>query len=279
MSDPQKPIVIHLHLGKTGGTTLAHVLDWNYKHVYFVNHYDEIPPFLAMSDEEKRRYDCLRGQIFYGIHQYVPQTAIYITVLRHPVKRFVSQYHHTMKRRRRQNLPDADLSMEQFLEAEPFQAHVQLSLLQHRDSIADALHTPLPADALESARRHLETHFAVAGVLDYYDESLVLMKRALGWSRAYYARRNERESAPPPLSAEQRRLVERVCEPEMALYEWVKARLEATLARQGDDFRAEVAQLQRANRVFGFAHRVAEPLHNTALWNTVRKTARSILRK
>jgi hypothetical protein len=275
----QKPIVIYLHVPKTGGTTLSHILDWNYPRVHVINHYDQIPPFLALPDDEKRGYDCLRGQIFYGFHAYLPQPATYITMLRHPVKRFVSQYHYTMARRKRENMPDSDLTMEQFLESEPFQAHMQLSLLRGGTSIDDALKTPLGADTLAVAQAHVEAHFTLAGVLDYYDEMLVLMKRALGWSRAYYARRNTRTEAAPPLTDAQRRLVEAACAPDLELYEWVKARMESTLARQGDDFHAELAALKRKNRLFGFAHAIAEPLHRTPIWNTMRGAAKRVLRR
>jgi hypothetical protein len=231
-------MVIHLHLGKTGGTTLAHILDWNYSHIHVITHYDQIPPLLALSDEEKRRCDCLRGQFFYGIHQYFPQPAVYITIMRHPMKRFISQYYYTMERRRRQNLPGQDLTMEQFLDSEPFQAYMQLCLLRNTGSIEEALHTPLAPDAVAEAKRNIETHFVVAGTLDYYDESLILMKRALGWSRAFYARRNTGTTASKPISDSMRRRVERTMEPELEVYEWVETRLKATLAEQDDSFRA-----------------------------------------
>lgn len=279
MTNSDSRLMIYLHIPKTGGTTLSHILDWNYRQVYVINHYDQIPPLLAWSDDEKRRLDCVRGQIFYGLHQYLPQTATYTTMLRHPVKRFVSQYYYTMDRRKREGMADADLTMEQFLESEPFQAYMQLALLRGGATIDEALRTPLGPDALATAKRNIETHFTLAGVLDYYDEMLVLMKRSLGWTRAYYARRNTRAEATPPLTGDLRRRVEQACELDMELYEWVKQRLENTLAEQGDDFQAELATLRRQNRVFGLAYQIAEPLQKTPVWKAMRKTARRLLRR
>ena len=272
-------LMIYVHIPKTGGTTLSHILDWNYRHVYAINHYDQIPPLLAMSEAEKRRLDCVRGQIFYGIHRHLPQPATYATMLRHPVKRFVSQYYYTMDRRRREGMPDSDLTMEQFLEREPFQASMQLALLRGGTTIDDALRTPLGPDALAIAKKNIETHFVLAGVLDYYDEMLLLMKRSLGWSRAYYARRNTRAEGTPPLTGDLRRLVEQACEPDLELYEWVKQRLEATLAEQDDQFQTEMAALRQQNRAFGFAYDIAEPLRNTVAWKAMRGTAKRLLRR
>lgn len=271
--------LIFLHIPKAGGSTLNHIVDWNYKHVYKMQYYHQIPTFVALSDSEKRRYDCVRDGFFVGIDQYLPQQTTYITMLRQPVERFLSAYYYTMARRKREGLPNPDSSIEQFLAQEPFQAHMQLSLLRGGDTIDEALHTPLGPDALETAQRHVETRFAVAGVLDYYDESLILMKQALGWSRAYYARRNVNRDRPQAqdLSPDVRRLVETACEPEFELYDWAKKRLEAVLAQQGDDFQAELARLRQANRRFETLYTLTAPLQNTPVWKLARRTARQLL--
>ena len=279
MSQPYDQMLIFLHMPKVGGSTLNHIIDWNYNHVYKMQYYRQIEPFIALTDAEKRRYDCLRNGFFFGIDQYIPQKTTYITMLRHPVERFLSAYDYTMARRKREGLPDADSSIEQFLEQEPFQAHMQLSVLRGGPTIDDALHTPLGAEALEVAQQHLETRFAVTGVLDYYDESLILMKRALGWSRIYYARRNvnTERSQVHDLPAHVQHVIEAACAPEFELYEWAKQRMEAKLAALDDDFHAELADLRRANRRFERLYHLAAPVRNTPVWKLARSAARRIV--
>jgi hypothetical protein len=270
--------LIFLHVPKTGGSTLNHVVDWNYERVYRMQYYHQIADFVALPAAQKRQYDCLRNGFYYGIHEHLPQQATYIAMLRHPIDRFVSAYYYTMARRRREGLPDPDASMEQLLEQEPFQAHMQLSLLRGAASIDEALHTPLQAGDVGRAQQHIEDHFALAGVLDYYDQSLLLMQRKLGWSRVFYSRRNTRRAATPPLPATLQRELEAICEPALEFYAWATQRLEAEIAAQGEAFATDLADLRRSNQRFERFYRLSAPLRGTPLWKSLRRSARQLLR-
>ncbi len=69
----QNKTLIFLHISKAGGSTLHHILDWNYEHTHTISVYKQIPPLIALPDAEKRQIQCLKGMVFYGIHQYLPQ--------------------------------------------------------------------------------------------------------------------------------------------------------------------------------------------------------------
>jgi hypothetical protein len=43
-------------------------------------------------------------------------------------------------------------------------------------------------DMLETAKHHLEEHFAVVGLTERFNESLLMMRRLLRWSNPYYSR-------------------------------------------------------------------------------------------
>jgi hypothetical protein len=45
---------------------------------------------------------------------------------------------------------------------------------------------PCTEATLEKALEHLRTDFAVSGLTERFDESLILMKRRLGWSKYPY---------------------------------------------------------------------------------------------
>lgn len=273
--------VIFLHMAKAGGMSLHPILDWNYDHPHSILRYEQIPPLLALPDAEKRRIDCLKGQVFYGIHQYFPQPCTYFTILRHPVDRVVSQYYYNFERKRRLGEPLPDWTIEDFLQVAPFHAAYQLRLVVGGSDIDAILNDPLPEDALEIARRNLDQHFCVVGVTDYYDETLMLLKRALGWSRIYYARQNVTRSRQPLSAIPPQTLaaVERACAPEIALYEHVKQQVEALLAQQGDDFRRELEALRRANRRFERLYNLARPVQQTVVWNWSKRLLRAVTRR
>lgn len=270
--------LIFLHISKAGGSTLNHILDWNYDRTRTITVYKQIPPLIALPDEEKRQIQCLKGMVFYGIHHYLPQECEYITILRHPIDRVISHYYHLFARKRRLGEPIHDMSLEDVLELEPFWTTYQLRLLVGGSTIESVLHDPLPEHALEIAQQNLARHFVMAGVLDYYDETLLLMKHTCGWTRAFYARQNigQRRAPRGDISAATRRRLEQDCALEMQLYQYVKQQTETLIAQQGPGFQTELTKLRQANTRFERLYRVAEPLRNTPLWGWARRLARGI---
>ena len=280
--DPVQPqTVIFMHMPKAGGSTMNHIVDWNYDTIFSLAHYNRIPAFIALPEDKKRRIDCVKGPIFYGIHRYLPQECTYITLIRHPVQRVISQYYYDFRRKRRLGQRVPNWTIEKYLEIAPFHPTYQLRLLVGGADIESVLHDPLPKNAIAIARQHLAEHFAVAGVTDYYDETLLLMKHALGWTRAFYARQNidEFRESRNPLPAITMQLLEHECAAEMELYEFVKQQTEDLIAAQDASFRHQLEQLQRANRRFERLWNLAGPVRNTRPWNFVRSTVRTINRR
>jgi PAS domain-containing protein len=273
--------LIFLHMSKAGGSTLNHVLDWNYDRTRTITVYKQIPPLIALPDDEKRQIQCLKGMVFYGIHRYLPQECEYITILRHPIERIISHYFYLSARKRRLGEPIYDMSLDDVLELEPFWPTYQLRLLVGGGSIESVLHDPLPDNALEIAKQNLARHFVLAGVLDYYDETLLMMKQTFGWTRAFYARQNVGQARAPrgDIPASTRQRLEEACALEMQLYRHVKQQTEALIAQQDASFQAELARLRQANARFERLYRWAEPIRGTPLWGWARRLVRGANRR
>ncbi len=104
---------------------------------------------------------------------------------------------------------------------------------------------------LEQAIANLERHFCVVGLQERFDESVVLLRRALGWKiPPLYRRRNvgRRPSAEAGLSAETLRIVQEHNALDLQLYEYALARLERTIHEQGPGFALELQLFRAANR-------------------------------
>jgi hypothetical protein len=274
-------MLIFLHIPKTGGSTLNPILDWNYDNKSFqINRYAQIAPFLALSDAEKLQYKVLRGQIYYGIHQDIPEACQYISILRHPYKRLVSQYFYLNVRKATLGERLSEMPFEEFLEREAFQAYMQLNLIAGGNEINEALRRPLPADALEVAQANIEKHFPVLGLIDNYDESLLLMKRTFGWQRAFYSRKNVNKSSPKfeDLPKATQSLIEQACEPEMALYDYAQKRLQMQIEAAGEDLARDLAALKAANQRFSEFYRLSKPIRHSKLWFFLKGIARRVIR-
>lgn len=271
-------MLIFLHIPKTGGTTLTPVLDWNYKNqTHKISLHRKVQEFIDLPDDEKLQYKVLIGQVFYGIHQYIPGDCEYISILRHPVKRLVSQYQYLNVRKQKLGEKSTDMSMEEFLEYEPFQAYSQLNVIAGGDSIEEALKRPLPDDALARAKVNVEKHFPVLGLINQYDESLLLMKNHFGWGRAFYTRSNVNQGRKTfeDFPAETQRIIEKACEPELEFFDYAQKRLQAQLDAQDEQFWRDLKTLKTANRRFSQLHKMADPIRNTKLWDAAKWVLRS----
>src|SRR5438132_5483132 len=101
MDDAQRPgemALIYLHLPKCGGTTLSRIIEWEYPPMRI---FSDDPSFFRWSfyklcqwpRERLARMRVFKGHMPFGLHRRLPQPATYITVLRDPVERVISEYY------------------------------------------------------------------------------------------------------------------------------------------------------------------------------------------
>src|SRR5262245_32358487 len=82
-----------LHIPKTAGTSLISLLDDHFRPSEICPA-QLFPEFFQIPKERLREYRLFRGHLWFGLHEYIDRTVKYITLLRHPVDRTISYYHH-----------------------------------------------------------------------------------------------------------------------------------------------------------------------------------------
>jgi hypothetical protein len=92
-----------LHIPKTAGTTLNRIIEWQYNPVliFTVDPHRiraTVARFKTFSEQRRRRFRVVRGHLLYGIHEFLPQGATYITMLREPVSGLLSTYAFILRR-------------------------------------------------------------------------------------------------------------------------------------------------------------------------------------
>jgi Sulfotransferase family len=95
--------LVFLHIPKTGGTTLNRIIEWQYSplSIFTIDPYGiraTSERFKTFSEERRRRLRVVRGHLYYGIHEFLPQGRTYITMVREPVARVLSQYYFMLRR-------------------------------------------------------------------------------------------------------------------------------------------------------------------------------------
>jgi len=192
--------VIFLHVPKTAGTTLHHILERCYPRNQICsfkdpNYRSELENFQKLSTETREAYRLIKGHLSFGFHRHLPGRSTYITFLREPVARALSFYHYARSHPEHYLYPllgDDHVDLKILLRQRTPTTH-ELFNLQTSMVAGDEWDDPeRPADraALERAKQNLRSHFDVVGLTEEFDTSLRLLRRRFGWKVRFYTRKN-----------------------------------------------------------------------------------------
>ncbi|MGI0026214.1 MAG: sulfotransferase family 2 domain-containing protein [Nitrosopumilaceae archaeon] len=198
-------ILYFMHIPKTAGTTLVTIID---------DHFDLDSickaqlwvQILQNRHQDFAKCRLIRGHFGYGLHNILPKKPAYITMLRDPIERTISQYEHS-RRSKFARLKDSsiiDTSFSHLINdptASPIFTNKQtrhlaldldvLSLTAHMDKDSKdnffydsfmAFMSPDISDEkmLNIAKQHL-SEFAFFGITERFEDSLSLMCYTFGW--------------------------------------------------------------------------------------------------
>lgn len=219
--------LLHLHLPKTGGTALRH---------FFVDRLGDhavTPPLQGMMLDEAllrwKQMAVISGHFMARQGDKVPADRMLVTVLRDPVDRFLSEYFYNrfdidsllVEANRRAG--DLDAYLENASHSPPQLSLVQVEMLyplgtdeQRRLSLDEQL-----AAAFETINRA-----SMVGIQEEMEDFSCMLCAKFHWPTATPAQVNvtSRRLKCADLTAQQRRSVESLLEPEIALYAHARAR-------------------------------------------------------
>lgn len=249
--------LIFLHIPKAAGSTLHPVLERHYsKRAYrTITVPEQLEAFKQLPQTERGRIRLLKGHMPFGMHAWLEGRSRYVTLLRHPAERVVSHYYY-VKRRPGHYLHHhlaAGMDLAEFASAglSGELDNGQVRLLSGHDQDIPCGHCT--RDLLDTAQRNIEQHFAVAGLTERFDESLVLMAIELGWNwTPYYLNRNVTQDKPVARQIDPVALkaIEQANALDFELYDWASRRFQTQLARRQPEVDARIAQLNRANTLY-----------------------------
>jgi Galactose-3-O-sulfotransferase len=252
-----------VHIPKTAGTTVRTIFLHAYPRSAIRNSGN------ALRDPESSRRRVARlaqstggavrvvvGHTPYGLHKaHMPADALYVTLLRDPVDQMLSSYHFLLPpgRQSPQCLPAREgprilpLPPEETSLAEMLERGVYLLDNLATRMLADR-ETPfgeLGPEDLQQAKDNL-ARFAVVGITERFDESIVLMQRALALGAVPYASQKVNSARPSlqAISAAERTLIEEHNQFDLELYSHARDLFDERLAAAGE-LAAEVRELRR----------------------------------
>jgi tetratricopeptide (TPR) repeat protein len=171
--------------------------------------------------------------------------------LRDPVERLISQYYHVLRSPEHylhHQVKEGNLGLGDFARAQ-LAPELDNGQIRYLAGIRDLPCGQITRDHLEQAIENLHAHFAVAGLVERFDESVLLMKQVLDWTPPIYTRTNVGSNRPPRAELDQADLaaVRETCELDCELYNYVEELLDRRIGAAGGQFAEEVGSFQALN--------------------------------
>ncbi|RCW46448.1 sulfotransferase family 2 domain-containing protein [Paenibacillus prosopidis] len=224
-------MLIHLHIAKTGGESLNHVINNNYSKELTYNVYLTEDRIINDKLKEisltKPQPQCVQGHFPFGIHEYFNQPFMYVTLLRNPIDRLISEYYfiHSfswppwLDKNNSMHHQLLNFSLEEYIKY-PANRNKQTRLISgnsHSEKMK----------LLENAKQNIQKYFVVAGITEMFAESFFLMKEKLGWRNIDYRKTNVTKIRPRihELSSGIIKLIEDNNEIDIKFYNFVKEKL------------------------------------------------------
>jgi hypothetical protein len=247
--------VIFMHLHRSGGTTFLKLLDniYDASETYTIDgkrFRESAVEFSHLSENEREKYRLVKGHLFWGFHGLCPNETTYITILRHPFDRSISQYRWHLRPDCFYPIPP-DWTLEAFLESGRFIStdNGMTRFISGKDR-EDVEYGKCSPEMLGLAKTNLERYFIAFGLTEYYDETLILFKKILEWQKfPFYQRKNVNHQKPanPGISSREHEVLLKYNRYDIELYEYARQLFEERIEKEDQSFRDEVALFKQLN--------------------------------
>jgi len=257
--------LIFLHIPKNGGTTFNSILNKNFKkkHTYHFKGHEDAVRFKNMTDLERNAFQLLTGHIMFGKHSLLQGDSNYVTFLRKPVDRMISFYYFAKSNdwhRCYNDIHNKNLNLYDFAKTNTREDinNAQIRLIS---GINDT-----PELMLEKALSNIESYFPVVGLLEKYNESLLLLKKYYNWKMPYYAQRNKtvKRKKTNEIDVKTSELISELNYGDELLYREISKRFDKQLAEY-KNLEQDLKKLESINRIYSTGYNFARKIKHSII--------------
>lgn len=187
---------IFLHIQKTAGSSLREALAGLLPADRTVLVYPSlvgktVHEYLAMSVEQRNRFDYVIGHLYFGVHNFISRPSTYITFVREPLDRIRSQYYQYMK-----HPPEYRVLGRRV----PLSCLVEYGLIEEFDNYQTRVLSGMATDRVplgemttehvELAFRNIRDRFEFVGRFENLDQDWPALTSLLGFGQVQLGRHN-----------------------------------------------------------------------------------------
>lgn len=250
--------IILIHLGRSGGATLRNIIERQFSPRQILRVRSEgkdatLSRIENMSPESREKIRFIAGHIPLGAHKLFSPPSTYITLVRDPISRIVSEYNAILRKKKHEFLETArkmtlrDYALSGINTVHNHQTRVLSGNYLPGQTFGPA--APLPPNALEIAQQNILDLFAVAGVTEKFDETVLIMQKKFGWKNTYYIKQHVSPRA-EALDPEIRAILERQNELDLKLHAFISSLLEKAIKDYGPNFDRDLNYYRKMNRIY-----------------------------
>lgn len=182
-----------IHIPKTGGVTFQYILNKKYsRSKKFTLHPFNNKKWQKFSDTQKKSFQLIKGHFRFKPDLY-PGECIYFTFLRNPVSRLISHYNFiktTPTHRFYKEINEHHYSLIQLIENGKI-PNLDNCMVRFLAGVEGKKFGDVNENDLKLAIYNFDHYFNHFGILEKYDESLLILSYELGWNKPYYTKHNE----------------------------------------------------------------------------------------
>lgn len=253
-------VLIFVHIQKTAGSTVRWIIKRRYPQgavLELGRTQDHLPleQFRLLPQARRDAFDCLIGHIPFGLHELLSRPADYITFLRDPLERAVSQFYYICRTPTNRIHPLIEATGFSLLEYARNDEFGRPDNMQVRYVIGAGTEARMTAQDLERAKIALRERYACFGLMERFDESLVLLRRALDWGPLYYLKQNVTAARPAlaDIPGEALEMFASKYALDAELHEFAQRELAKRLDALGTALTVELAMLRALSTAWGVA--------------------------
>ncbi len=252
---------IFVHIPKTGGLTLYWIMNRQYTPeaiftLDWTKHFDgSVKDFVALPDAQKQPVKIVRGHMRFALRTVLPENAHYFTIFREPVERIISYYHYVRRSEHHpwyQELHAHNMTLQDFVTQVPDWNIDNCQTRFLADGYSWVEFDKCTADMVASAKQNMEK-FAVIGLTERFDETLILLKRIFGWNEPVYFTQNVSPQKEMPMDGTIEAIQQRN-HLDIELYQYAKTLVARQFLQQPLSFKCDLLRFKLLNKGFQKLH-------------------------